>query len=224
MKLKRFTIQLVASGLIVVPLMANAAGLGKLSVASALGQTLVAEIELFAADTAELDSLSASLASDQAFRDARVEFAPVLSTLRFKVVKKPNGKAALKVTSTRPVTDPFIDLLVELNWASGKLVREYTMLLDPPGTAVTQTVSPVVVETAPAPADRPTQEPASAATAPTPEAGPHAQPAAESVPQAAPEAQLAAEPVPAHSVATAKFRCLSFCPRPQRAISPSHQR
>ncbi len=197
MKLKRFTIQLVASGLIVVPLMANAAGLGKLSVASALGQTLVAEIELFAADTAELDSLSASLASDQAFRDARVEFAPVLSTLRFKVVKKPNGKAALKVTSTRPVTDPFIDLLVELNWASGKLVREYTMLLDPPGTAVTQTVSPVVVETAPAPADRPTQEPASAATAPTPEAGPHAQPAAESVPQAAPEAQLAAEPVPA---------------------------
>src|SRR5574340_464247 len=197
MKSKRFTIQLVASGLIVVPLMANAAGLGKLSVASALGQTLVAEIELFAADTAELDSLSASLPSDQAFRDARVEFAPVLSTLRFKVVKKPNGKAALKVTSTRPVTDPFIDLLVELNWASGKLVREYTMLLDPPGTAVTQTVSPVVVEAAPAPADRPAQEPASAATAPTPEAGPHAQPAAESVPQAAPEAQLAAEPVPA---------------------------
>ncbi|MBW8329996.1 MAG: hypothetical protein K0M48_12840, partial [Thiobacillus sp.] len=63
MKLKRFTTQLVAAGLIAVPLMAHAAGLGKLSVTSALGQPLAAEIELFAADKAELDSLSASLAS-----------------------------------------------------------------------------------------------------------------------------------------------------------------
>jgi pilus assembly protein FimV len=51
------------------------------------------------------------------------------------VEKKPNGKAVLKVTSSRPVNDPFIDMLVELNWASGRLVREYTMLLDPPGMA-----------------------------------------------------------------------------------------
>ena len=83
MKLKRFTIQLVAAGLIAAPLMANAAGLGKLSVTSSLGQPLAAEIELFSADKAELESLSATLASDQAFRDARVEYAPVLSTLRF---------------------------------------------------------------------------------------------------------------------------------------------
>ncbi|MDP2056741.1 MAG: FimV/HubP family polar landmark protein, partial [Thiobacillus sp.] len=145
MKLKRFTTQLVAAGLIAVPLMAHAAGLGKLSVTSALGQPLAAEIELFAADKAELDSLSASLASDQAFRDARVEFAPVLSSLRFTVEKKPNGKAVLKVSSSRPVNDPFIDMLVELNWASGRLVREYTMLLDPPGMGGVQTVAPVAV-------------------------------------------------------------------------------
>jgi len=145
MKLKRFTIQLVAAGLITVPLMANAAGLGKLSVTSALGQPLAAEIELFAADKAELDSLSASLASDQAFRDARVDFAPVLSSLRFSVEQKPGGKAVLKVTSSRPVNDPFVDMLVELNWASGRLVREYTMLLDPPGMATSQTVTPVAV-------------------------------------------------------------------------------
>jgi pilus assembly protein FimV len=194
MKLKRFTTQLVAAGLIAVPLMANAAGLGKLSVTSALGQPLAAEIELFAADKAELDSLSATLASDQAFRDARVEFAPVLSSLRFTVVKKPNGKAVLKVTSSRPVNDPFIDLLVELNWASGRLVREYTMLLDPPGKAVAQTVAPVVVESAPAPAAKAAPEPAKAA----PEAVPEAPPAAaEAAPVAAPEAQPAvAEPAP----------------------------
>ena len=138
MKLKRFTTQLVAAGLIAVPLMTHAAGLGKLSVTSALGQPLAAEIELLAADKAELDCLSASLASDQAFRDARVEFAPVLSSLRFAVEKKPNGKAVLKVTSSRPVNDPFIDMLIELSWASGRLVREYTMLLDPPGMGAAQ--------------------------------------------------------------------------------------
>ena len=145
MKLKRFTTQLVAAGLIAVPLMAPAAGLGKLSVTSALGQPLVAEIELFAADKAELDSLSASLASDQSFRDARVEFAPVLSSLRFAVEKKPDGRSVLKVSSIRPVNDPFIDMLVELNWASGRLVREYTVLLDPPGLGRPQTVAPVAV-------------------------------------------------------------------------------
>ncbi|KVW99438.1 FimV/HubP family polar landmark protein [Thiobacillus denitrificans] len=165
MKLKRFTTQLVAAGLIAMPLMAHAAGLGKLSVTSALGQPLAAEIELFAADKAELDSLSASLASDQAFRDARVEFAPVLSSLRFTVEKRPNGRAVLKVSSSRPVNDPFIDMLVELNWASGRLVREYTMLLDPPGMGGVQTVSPVAVAPARAPATAPAAAP-QASTAP----------------------------------------------------------
>ncbi|MHB1091362.1 FimV/HubP family polar landmark protein [Thiobacillus sp.] len=167
MKLKRFTTQLVAAGLIAVPLMANAAGLGKLSVTSALGQPLTAEIELFAADKAELDNLTASLASDQAFRDAHVEFAPVLSSLRFTVEKKPNGKAVLKVSSNRPVNDPFIDMLVELNWGSGRLVREYTMLLDPPGLASKRAVAPTAAVT-------PSQGPA-ASPAPVPEAAPRTQ-------------------------------------------------
>ena len=167
MKLKRFTTQLAAAGLIAVPLMANAAGLGKLSVTSALGQPLAAEIEVFAADKAELDSLTASLASDQAFRDAHVEFAPVLSSLRFTVEKKPNGKAVLKISSSRPVNDPFVDMLVELNWGSGRLVREYTMLLDPPGLAAKQTVAPVA-------AVAPSQAPAAKA-APAPATAPQAQ-------------------------------------------------
>jgi len=199
MKLKRFTIQLVAAGLIAVPLMANAAGLGKLSVTSALGQPLAAEIELFAADKAELDSLSASLASDQAFRDAHVDFAPVLSSLRFSVEQRPNGKAVLKVTSSRPVNDPFVDMLVELSWASGRLVREYTMLLDPPGMATSQTVTPVAVVMPPqAPVSKPApaSKPATAAqapmmAAPAPKA---AAPAAASKPVPAPAPQQAAAP------------------------------
>ena len=172
MKLKRFTSRLLAAGLIALPLMSHAAGLGNLSVTSALGQPLAAEIELLAADKAELDSLAATLASDQAFRDARIEYAPVLSTLRFAVVKKPNGKAVLKVTSSRPVNDPFIDMLIELNWASGRLVREYTVLLDPPGVAKKQTIKPAAVVSAQTAAPAPKAAPAPAATvepAPEPE-------------------------------------------------------
>jgi pilus assembly protein FimV len=193
MKLKRFTIQLVAAGLIAVPLMANAAGLGKLSVTSALGQPLAAEIELFAADKAELDSLSASLASDQAFRDAHVDFAPVLSSLRFSVEQRPGGKAVLKVTSSRPVNDPFVDMLVELSWASGRLVREYTMLLDPPGMATSQTVTPVAVVMPP---QAPVSKPATAAQAPMmpAPASKAAAPAAASKPVPAPAPRQAAAP------------------------------
>ena len=196
MRLKRFTTQLVAAGLIAAPLMVHAAGLGKLSVTSALGQPLAAEIELFAADKAELDSLAANLASDQAFRDARVDYAPVLSSLRFAVEKKPNGKAVLKVTSSRPVNDPFIDMLVELNWASGRLVREYTMLLDPPGMVTQQTVAPVAVAVTPPAA--PVAKPAAAPT-PAPQAQAMPSPVAPKAPAPAPEARkpaAAAAPAP----------------------------
>jgi pilus assembly protein FimV len=196
MKLKRFTTQLVAAGLIAVPLMAHAAGLGKLSVTSALGQPLTAEIELFAADKAELDSLSATIASGQAFRDARVEFAPVLSSLRFTVEKKPDGKAVLKLTSSRPVNDPFIDMLVELSWASGRLVREYTMLLDPPGMAKPQTIAPVTAVT-PAVVAKPTPVPV-----PAPESAP-VEPAPEVKAPATPAAAEPSTPAPAEISGTA---------------------
>lgn len=194
MKLKRFTIQLVVAGLIAAPLMANAAGLGKLSVTSALGQPLAAEIELFSADKAELESLSATLASDQAFRDARVEYAPVLSALRFSVEKRPNGKAVLKVSSSRPVNDPFIDMLVELSWASGRLVREYTLLLDPPGMASPQAVAPVVVSV---PTQAPVTKPAAVKPAPATQAQVPPAPAAPKAPAKA----AAPKPEPAPQLA-----------------------
>lgn len=146
MKLNRITTHLAASALLLMlPLGAYSAGLGKLTVNSALGQPLSAEIELLAVDKAELDSLNASLASGQAFKDAQIEYAAVLSTLRFSIERKSDGQPVLKVTSTRPVNDPFLDMLIELNWASGRLVREYTLLLDPPAIAAPQVVAPVAV-------------------------------------------------------------------------------
>ena len=79
--------------------MAQAAGLGKLTVNSALGQILNAEIDLVSLQPGELDSLTARVASPEAFRDARIEYSPALRLLRFAVDKRPNGQPYLKVTS-----------------------------------------------------------------------------------------------------------------------------
>lgn len=110
---------------------AQAAGLGKLSVYSAIGQPLSAEVALTATHD-ELTSLSAKLASPDAFKEAGVEFMPALAGLRFNVVKLPNNQAVLRLTTDRPLNEAFLHFLVELNWTSGRMVREYTFLLDPP--------------------------------------------------------------------------------------------
>jgi pilus assembly protein FimV len=111
---------------------AGAAGLGRLSVQSGLGQPLRAEVEVTALGKDESGSLSARLAPVEAFKQAGLEYNSALSSLRFAIDRRPDGRAIVKITSAQPVNEPFVDLLVELNWASGKFVREYTFLLDPP--------------------------------------------------------------------------------------------
>ena len=130
---------------------ANAAGLGKLTVNSALGQVLNAEIDLVALQPGEEDSLTAHVASPEAFRDARIEYSPVLRMLRFAVDKRPNGQPFLKVTSQGPVNEPFVDVLIEVTWPAGRLQREYPILLDPPGYAQSKPVPPTVAAAPTAP-------------------------------------------------------------------------
>lgn len=113
----------------------HAAGLGKMTVRSALGQPLHAEIELLSVSKDELATLTPRLASAEAFRQARIDRSEVLSGLRFSVVERPSGQPIIWVTSSTPIHEPFVDLLVELSWASGRLLREYTVLLDPPSEA-----------------------------------------------------------------------------------------
>lgn len=140
---------LSAGMLMLLPLTSHAAGLGKLSVRSALGQPLNAEIELLARDKSELEALSARLAGNDAFREAKIDPAAALYNLKFAVDKKPDGRAVLKITSSKPINDPFLDMLIELDWATGRIVREYTVLLDPPGMTAAQTpVSPLEVNSA----------------------------------------------------------------------------
>ena len=140
----------VASCMSFVPLLAEAAGFGKLTVLSGLGQPLRAELDIGATKD-ELAGMTALLAPQDVFRQAGVDFASVLLDLRFTVEKRPGGQAVVKVTSAKPINEPFLDFLVELNWPSGRLVREYTFLLDPPEIAAKQAAQPVaearVVET-----------------------------------------------------------------------------
>jgi pilus assembly protein FimV len=121
----------VASCLAVAPLVADAAGLGRLTVLSMLGQPLQAEIEL-TATREELSGMTAKVASPDAFKLAGIEYGSTLTALRFSIEKRDNGQPYIRLVSERPVSEPFVDMLVELSWPAGRLVREYTFLLDPP--------------------------------------------------------------------------------------------
>lgn len=131
-KILRFSLKagLLASALAALPMGANAAGLGRIAVLSSLGQPLRAEVEL-SASREELSSLSARLASHDAFKQAGIEYVPALSGIKLVIDKRSGGQPVIRLTTDRPINEPFLDLLIELNWISGRLVREYTFLLDP---------------------------------------------------------------------------------------------
>jgi pilus assembly protein FimV len=136
----------VASAL-VLSSAAHAAGLGKLTVLSALGQPLRAEIELTAVSSDEASGLVAKLASPEAFRTANIEFNPALLSLRFAVEQR-NGRQFIRVSSAQPLNEPFVDMLLELTWNNGRLVREYTFLLDPAELRATQSAQVAAGEAA----------------------------------------------------------------------------
>ena len=186
-----------------VPAPADAAGLGRLTVQSALGQPLRAEVEVTSLGLEELGTLSARLAPAEAFRQAGLEYNPALTNLRFAIDRRSNRSAFVRITSTQPINEPFIDLLVELNWASGKFVREYTFLLDPPelrmgretvaGGAASQQVVPPSVSAAPAPSAQ--AAPAAPATSAAPAASaPAARTPTARAPAAAPARTAQAAP------------------------------
>lgn len=194
---------------------AAAVGFGDANVNSALGQPLKIEIGLTDVSASDRSGLTAHLASPDAFKAAGLEYPYNLSRLKFEVVTR-GGRTVILVTSKEPVNDSFINMLVELNWSSGRLVREYTFLLDPPDykpeLAKPEPVTPIepVVATPPvaAPAPAPAPEAASApVAAPVAEAAP-APEAVVAVPASAPEATAAplqeVEATPASAVPQAQ--------------------
>ena len=133
---------------------ASALALGRITVQSALGEPLRADIEIPEISAEELSSLRATIASPDAFRAAGFEYNSALSGITITLQRRPDGRHFLHLTSQRAVNDPFIDLILEANWSSGRMVRDYTMLLDPPNLRQSAP-PPVAAQVTPRPAAPP---------------------------------------------------------------------
>ncbi len=165
---------------------AAALGLGQIQVKSRLDQPLLAEIPIISSDPAELEQLQARLASPETFR--RIGLEPptgVTADLQFSVALDARGNPVIRVTSSAPVNQPLVSFLVEVDWGQGRLVREYSALLDTPRTvsapaqppiqapvlAPSNTISQPVIAPTPAPVT-PEPPPSDVAAAPEPESEP----------------------------------------------------
>lgn len=145
---------LTLAGLL-LPGAVGAAGLGQLNVISSLGQPLHAEIDVLSVRKEDAGTLLVRLASPEAYGQANVEYGSALRGVSLSILQRPGGQLYIRAVSSQPVNEPFVNLLVELTWPAGNLVRQYTALLDPPGYASPpQTVAPARVETEPAPTPR----------------------------------------------------------------------
>ena len=125
-----------------LPLSAYSAGLGKLTVLSNLGEPLKAEIEVVAVEKGERDSLSARLAAVEAYIQANLPYPSGAWGLKIALDTRPNGEHYVSISSANPVSEPFVDVLIDLRWNGGRLLRAYTALLDPPVYTAQETVPP----------------------------------------------------------------------------------
>ena len=174
-----------------------ALALGRASVQSGLGEPLRAEIDVPSITPEEASSLNLRIGNQEAFRAAGMDMNALLSDVQFTVVRRADGRTTIRLQSTRPVTEPFLDLIVEAEWAAGRLVRGYTMLFDPPALRAAQQSPMPLLPAAPAATARPTQPAAPASPAAPPMA---AVPQAPVAPSAAPApARPAPPPAPAPS-------------------------
>ena len=187
--------------ILAVPFSVQALGLGDIRLHSALNQPLDAEIELISATDGELESLKATVAATETFAEYGLERPDFLDTLIFSVTQDASGRSILKVSSRTPVTEPVVTLLIEANWSRGQLLREYTVLLDPPLFAPAED-APRYVQPAPPPVSiQPEPAPELRFEQPPPAALPAVQ---EPAPFTQPEATVTT-PAPAPSYPTASY-------------------
>ncbi|WP_308812392.1 FimV/HubP family polar landmark protein [Variovorax sp. WS11] len=165
---------------------AAALALGRLNVQSALGEPLRAEIEVTEIAPAEADGLKVNIARVDAFNAAGVPYNAVLADVRTSLQRRADGRYVVRLTSNRSLSEPFIDLLVEANWNSGRVVRDYTVLLDPPRSRTATAAAPIAptapqISAAPEPRSAPavTQAPPRRAPAPAVASAPAAPAASE---------------------------------------------
>lgn len=150
------------SALLLAPQAAFSLGLGDIHLESHLNEPLAAEIELVAPTSEELNSLTVQLASPEMFQRYGLDRPAFLGSLQFRVGRGHDGRNVLLVSSAAPIDEPFVTFLVEVNWPRGHLLREYTVLLDPPVFAPKEPMAAAPIA-APRVASRPAPAPAVAA-------------------------------------------------------------
>ena len=150
LKLKQITIALCVA---LMPISSFAAGLGKLNVSSALGEPLKADIELISVTPAELENITAAIASEETYATQGLEKPASHTGIKVEIGKNASGAPVLKLKSNQAINEPFLDMLIQVDWSTGRLLREYTVLLDPPGYVGDQASS------APSTVDSPTVAP-----------------------------------------------------------------
>ena len=124
-----------------------ALSLGRISVQSALGEPLRAEIEVPNITAEEAASLKTNVAPPAEFTSAGLEYNAALSVLQATLARKADGRSYIRLSSDRPINDPFVDLILEASWSSGRILRDYTMLFDPPSLKASA-VAPTLPQTA----------------------------------------------------------------------------
>ena len=145
---------MIVGMMVLFPITSHALALGKLKVFSALNEPLKAEIEFTSATEKELKGLTVSLASRADFDTAGVDRLPFLTQIKFIVAKKTDGRHFLELRTDQQLDEPFLHLLLQIEWPGGRLVREYTALIDPP-YKISGKPAPVEAPTIPAPAPVP---------------------------------------------------------------------
>ena len=186
---------------------AAALGLGQIEVKSRIGQPLLAEIPIISSDPGELEELRAGLAPPETF--ARIGLTPprgVVADLQFAPALNAAGQPILRVTSAQPVNEPLLTFLVQVDWGQGRLVREYSALVDTPRTVSAPVQPPIQAPVIAQPdlVERPLPPPAAVAISTPP---PPPVPVRAAAPVPVPQATRAAEPVRRdNAIATATRR------------------
>ena len=194
--------------LLALPSAAFALGLGDIHLNSTLNSPLDAEIEITDVAPDEVNTLRAALAPREVFSQNGIDYPTYLLSVKLTTVETKDGRHIIKVKSTDPVTDPFITLLINISWSHGQLVREYTMLLDPPVFTPNQSAvasAPVAAPATSADTRAGTITRSAEAPAPAAAAAAATEPAPAETAQAAAPAEAPA-PAPAASAPPARTR------------------
>ena len=146
-----------AAALVLAPLAAPAQSLGRLALLSRLGEPLDAEIEITAVPPEASDSLSAQIVPIGVFERFGVTPSPPLEVMRAAVERGADGRPVIRLKSTVPLERPVVNMIVELAWSGGRMVRQYSFDVEPPPERAVAKVDP------PPPAERPEARPSSPA-------------------------------------------------------------